>query len=61
MYGKKSRLTMLLHVVTLLALLGFGYVKGHLTGTGAWSTALKTAVVGGLAASAAFIIAKIVS
>jgi len=48
-------------VVTLLALLGFGYVKGHLTGTGAWSTALKTAVVGGLAASAAFIIAKIVS
>ena len=47
--------------VTLVALLGFGYVKGRMTGTGAWRTALRTAAIGGLAASAAYGIAKLVA
>ncbi len=46
---------------TLLALLIFGYVKGRLTVKTPFRAALQTAIVGGLAASAAFVIAKWVS
>ncbi len=48
-------------VATLIALLTFGYVKGRLTGTQPLRSALQTALVGGLAAAAAFIIAKLIT
>jgi VIT1/CCC1 family predicted Fe2+/Mn2+ transporter len=47
--------------VTLLALLVFGYVKGRFTGKTPVRSALQTAVVGGLAAAAAFGIAKLIA
>jgi VIT1/CCC1 family predicted Fe2+/Mn2+ transporter len=47
--------------VTLVALALFGYVKGHFTGSGPVRSALQTALVGGLAAAAAFAIAKAVA
>ena len=45
-------------VVTLVALLVFGYVKGRFTTTKPFRSAWQTVVVGGLAAAAAFGIAK---
>jgi VIT1/CCC1 family predicted Fe2+/Mn2+ transporter len=46
---------------TLLALFVFGYVKGHFTGARPIRSALQTALVGGLAAAAAFGIARAIS
>jgi VIT1/CCC1 family predicted Fe2+/Mn2+ transporter len=46
---------------TMLALLVFGYVKGAFTGSGKRRGAIQTLVVGGLAAGAAFFIAKLLS
>jgi vacuolar iron transporter family protein len=48
-------------VMTLIALAIFGAVKGHYTGMPALPSALRTAVIGGLAAAAAFGIARLVS
>jgi vacuolar iron transporter family protein len=48
-------------VVTLIALAVFGAVKGHYTGMPALPSAARTAVIGGLAAAAAFGIARLVS
>ena len=48
-------------VVTLIALAVFGYVKGRYTGAGPWKSALQTTIVGGLAAAAAFVIAKAIT
>lgn len=48
-------------VVTLAALLVFGYVKGRFTGAPAARSALQTALIGGLAALAAFAIARAIS
>lgn len=48
-------------VVTLAALLVFGYVKGRFTGAGPMRSALQTALIGGLAAGAAFAIARAIS
>jgi VIT1/CCC1 family predicted Fe2+/Mn2+ transporter len=45
-------------VVTLLALLVFGYVKGRFTTARPLRSAWQTVVVGGLAATAAFLVAK---
>ena len=45
-------------VVTLIALTVFGYIKGLFTTTRPWKSAVQTVLVGGLAASAAFGIAK---
>jgi VIT1/CCC1 family predicted Fe2+/Mn2+ transporter len=45
-------------VITLIALAIFGYVKGRFTGARPLKSALQTTLVGGLAASAAFVIAK---
>ena len=45
-------------VVTLLALLVFGYVKGRFTTAKPFRSAWQTVIVGGLAATAAFVIAK---
>jgi vacuolar iron transporter family protein len=47
--------------VTLLALLVFGYIKGRFTVKTPFRSALQTACVGGVAAAAAFTIAKWVS
>ena len=48
-------------VVTLLALLAFGYVKGRFTVKKPIRSAWQTVGVGGLAASAAFLLAKLLS
>jgi VIT1/CCC1 family predicted Fe2+/Mn2+ transporter len=47
--------------VTLAALFAFGAVKGRFTGVAPIKAALQTSIVGGLAAAAAFTIAKLVS
>jgi VIT1/CCC1 family predicted Fe2+/Mn2+ transporter len=44
--------------VTLVALLVFGYIKGRFTGTHPTRSAIQTALIGGLAAAAAFLIAR---
>jgi len=46
---------------TLLALALFGYVKGHFTGTRPVRSATQTVVIGGLAAAAAFTIARVIT
>jgi vacuolar iron transporter family protein len=46
---------------TLLALALFGFVKGHFTGVSKFKSAWQTALVGSLAASVAFGIAKLIS
>lgn len=46
---------------TLIALLVFGYVKGRFTGTTPIRSALQTALIGGLAAGAAFGIAHAIT
>jgi vacuolar iron transporter family protein len=48
-------------IVTLLALLVFGYIKGMFTTARPFRSAIQTVVVGGLAAAAAFAIAKAIS
>jgi vacuolar iron transporter family protein len=48
-------------LVTLAALGVFGYVKGRFTGSRPRRSALQTIVIGGLAAGAAFLIAKAIS
>jgi VIT1/CCC1 family predicted Fe2+/Mn2+ transporter len=48
-------------IFTLLALLVFGYIKGRFTGTHPGRSSLQTAVIGGLAAAAAFLIARAIS
>ena len=48
-------------VATVFALLAFGYVKGTFTGKRPFRSAWQTAVVGGLAAAAAFAIAKLIA
>jgi VIT1/CCC1 family predicted Fe2+/Mn2+ transporter len=45
-------------IVTLLALLVFGYIKGQFTTARPFRSAWQTVIVGGLAATAAFVIAK---
>jgi len=47
--------------VTLLALAVFGWVKGRFTGINPFKGGMQTVVTGGLAAGAAFLIAKLIS
>ena len=47
--------------LTLLALLVFGFIKGRFTGTRPLRSALQTALIGSLAAGAAFLIARAIS
>lgn len=47
-------------MVTLLALAVFGFVKGRFTGTPPYRSAIQTTLIGGIAASAAFLIAKLI-
>jgi vacuolar iron transporter family protein len=48
-------------IVTLIALMLFGYIKGRFTGTAPWKNAIQTTVVGGLAAAVAFGLARLLS
>jgi VIT1/CCC1 family predicted Fe2+/Mn2+ transporter len=48
-------------LVTLAALATFGSVKGHFTGAGPLRSALQTLLIGGLAATAAFAIARLIA
>jgi len=48
-------------LVTVVALAIFGYVKGRFTGAPPLRSAIQTAVIGGLAAAAAFAIARLVA
>jgi vacuolar iron transporter family protein len=47
--------------VTLFALFGFGIAKGYFTGTSLFKSGLQTVFVGGMAAGAAFLLAKAIS
>uniref|UniRef100_A0A5B7ARM1 Vacuolar iron transporter n=1 Tax=Davidia involucrata TaxID=16924 RepID=A0A5B7ARM1_DAVIN len=47
-------------IVTLLALLIFGYAKGYFTGNKPFRSALQTALIGAIASAAAFAMAKAV-
>jgi len=46
--------------LTLVALFVFGFVKGHFTGVDTWRSGLQTTLVGGVAAAAAFAIARLI-
>ena len=46
--------------LTLMALLVFGYIKGHFTGINPLRGGFQTVFTGGLAAAAAFAIARII-
>jgi predicted membrane protein (TIGR00267 family) len=48
-------------VVTLIALLIFGYIKGRFTGAHPIKSGIQTMLIGGLAAGAAFLLARLVS
>ena len=48
-------------VITLLALAVFGYGKSHFTGLAPWKGAAQTVVIGGIAAAAAFLLARLVA
>jgi VIT1/CCC1 family predicted Fe2+/Mn2+ transporter len=56
-----SRGLVLSAVVTLAALGIFGYMKGRFTGTRPLRSASQTVVIGGLAAAAAFVLAKLIA
>jgi VIT1/CCC1 family predicted Fe2+/Mn2+ transporter len=56
-----SRGLVLSAVVTLAALGIFGYMKGRFTGTHPLRSASQTMVIGGLAAAAAFVLAKLIA
>ena len=61
-FSSTVRTSLVLSVaVTLMALAAFGYVKGHFTGTGPVRGALQTVLIGGLAAAAAFAIARAIA
>jgi predicted membrane protein (TIGR00267 family) len=59
---KDARLALWTSVmVTLIALLVFGFVKGQFTGARPVRSALQTMSIGGLAAGAAFVIARAIA
>jgi predicted membrane protein (TIGR00267 family) len=59
----KQALTALMvsSVLTVIALAVFGYVKGQFSGMRPMRSAIQTVLIGGLAAGAAFLIAKAIS
>src|SRR6201997_3473378 len=60
-FSNASRGLLVSAVVTLAALGIFGYIKGRYTGTKPFRSASQTIVIGGLAAAAAFMLARIIS
>jgi vacuolar iron transporter family protein len=59
--GKASSAFLVSVATTLLALAIFGYVKGRVAGARALRSALETVLIGGLAAAAAFLIARAIT
>ena len=47
-------------IVTMIALAVFGWIKGRFTGVSAFKSGLQTVTIGGLAAGAAFGIARLI-
>lgn len=47
--------------ITLIALALFGAIKGRLTGGGTWKSAFQTVFIGGLAAGAAYTLARLLN
>jgi VIT1/CCC1 family predicted Fe2+/Mn2+ transporter len=61
-FASDARIALWMSVMmTLLALFAFGYVKGRFTGTVPLRSAWQTTLIGGLAAAAAFLIARLVA
>jgi vacuolar iron transporter family protein len=48
-------------VITMFALIVFGYIKGRFTGHAPFRSAIQTVFIGGLAAAAAFGVAKLIT
>jgi VIT1/CCC1 family predicted Fe2+/Mn2+ transporter len=48
-------------IITLAALAVFGYIKGRVAGLSAVRSAVQTTFIGGLAAAAAFALARLLS
>lgn len=48
-------------IVTIIALAVFGYIKGRFTGKSPVRSALQTVLIGGVAAAAAFVLARAIS
>jgi VIT1/CCC1 family predicted Fe2+/Mn2+ transporter len=48
-------------IMTIVALAVFGWVKGHYTGARPLKSSIQTTITGGLAAAAAFLIAKAIA
>jgi VIT1/CCC1 family predicted Fe2+/Mn2+ transporter len=62
MLMKETTLALLLSAgMTLAALFVFGFLKGHFTGVPPLRSALQTSLIGGVAAAAAFAIARAIS
>jgi VIT1/CCC1 family predicted Fe2+/Mn2+ transporter len=60
-FGNPKLALLLSFIVTSIALAVFGYVKGRFTGTRPVRSAIQTVLIGGLAAIAAFLIARAIS
>jgi VIT1/CCC1 family predicted Fe2+/Mn2+ transporter len=58
--NRSSRALLVSAAVTLAALGVFGYVKGRFTGAAPVRSALQTMLIGGIAATAAFLIARLI-
>jgi len=57
-----AKTALIISVVATLSALGiFGYIKGHFTGAPPLRSAIQTVLIGGLAAAAAFLIARAIS
>jgi VIT1/CCC1 family predicted Fe2+/Mn2+ transporter len=59
--GDPGRALVVSVVITLLALVVFGFVKGRFTGSAPLKSALQTMLIGGIAAAAAFGLARAVA
>jgi vacuolar iron transporter family protein len=59
--GKAHTALVVSILITLAALVVFGYTKGRFTGTRPWRSAWQTVVIGGIAATAAFALARLFS
>ena len=60
-WGAPKTALMMSAIATLIALFVFGYIKGRFTGAPKLRSALQTSIIGGLAAAAAYGIAKAIA
>jgi VIT1/CCC1 family predicted Fe2+/Mn2+ transporter len=59
--GKAQTALVVSILISLAALAVFGYTKGRFTGTRPWRSAWQTVIIGGIAATAAFALARLFS